>query len=368
MVGDESRIHLLQVQQTPHEQARAGKQHERQRNFSDDERLTQSVAASAARSAPFVLQRVARLGARRVQRRHQTEHDRGGDGEAEREQQHAGIECTPRRRGMSHRTGRDQCRLAPRREQQPPAPAEHGERQRLGEQLADDPPATRAERRADRHLAPPHCSSREQQIRDIGARDEQHHADRGEEDEKPGLVIPHQHATQRHRAHRPIAVRVGVLRGEARGDRASSAFACSRLVPARRWPMPRMNEAPRCSANCAIIPIAVRRQPGLHWLRVKGKLERCRHDADDRRRLAVERDRPSDDSVAAAESPVPERLADHHRPRPVLHVIVGGQPAPAQRRNAERCEEVSGDRRDRERFGVADAGERRAASSAYPAT
>ena len=65
--------------------------------------------------------------------------------------------------------------------------ADRREQQALGQQLPDQPPARRAERQPDRHLFLPGRRARQQQVRDVGADDQQHQGDDDAED--------------RHRAH-----------------------------------------------------------------------------------------------------------------------------------------------------------------------
>ena len=68
------------------------------------------------------------------------------------------------------------------------AEAEHaaGQRQHhaLGQQLPNDAAAAGADRRADRDLALAARGAHEQQVRDVGAGDQQHKADRAQQDEQ----------------------------------------------------------------------------------------------------------------------------------------------------------------------------------------
>ena len=78
--------------------------------------------------------------------------------------------------------------------------AEQAEQQAFGQQLADQPAPARAKRGADGDLFLPAGRAREQQIRDIGARDQQHERHRSEHDE-------HRDAGRRRRRTRPAARR-----------------------------------------------------------------------------------------------------------------------------------------------------------------
>src|SRR5205814_4033493 len=56
------------------------------------------------------------------------------------------------------------------------------EQQALDDQLTREVALARAEREADRELAPPRNTGREQQVSDVRARDQQHEQDRAEQD------------------------------------------------------------------------------------------------------------------------------------------------------------------------------------------
>ena len=60
----------------------------------------------------------------------------------------------------------------------------------FGQQLADDPAARAADRRADRDLAPAAGRAHEQEVRDVGAGDEQHEADGADQHEQRRADVP----------------------------------------------------------------------------------------------------------------------------------------------------------------------------------
>ena len=68
----------------------------------------------------------------------------------------------------------------------PAASAAAGEHEALGEHLADEPPAAAAERRAHRQLPLARGRAHEQQVRDVGARDQQHERHRPHQREDRG--------------------------------------------------------------------------------------------------------------------------------------------------------------------------------------
>ena len=145
-------------------------------------------------------------------------------------------------RGRPVGRDRDRARGCPRRRapgrRAPPMSAEH---QALREQLPRDAPPARAERGMNRQLLLPSLGAHQEQVGDVGARDQQHDADRAEQDPEhladvaddvlrqrpdvrpdPRLLehLPGEPGRQRealddHRQH-PRDVGVGLLDGDAR--------------------------------------------------------------------------------------------------------------------------------------------------------
>ena len=73
------------------------------------------------------------------------------------------------------------------------AAAEQRQEQALDQQLPHEAPARRAERRPDGDLAPPYRRAREQQVRHVGAGDEEHHGHgAGEGDEERPRIADHE--------------------------------------------------------------------------------------------------------------------------------------------------------------------------------
>ena len=67
--------------------------------------------------------------------------------------------------------------------------AEQRQQHALGEQLRDEPPARCAHRLPHRDLALAHAGARQQQIREIGAGDQQHEAGGGKQNPERILII-----------------------------------------------------------------------------------------------------------------------------------------------------------------------------------
>jgi hypothetical protein len=96
--------------------------------------------------------------------------------------------------------------------------AEQGEDQTLGEELPDDAPAIRAERGPNGNLALSGRAARQQQVRDVGARNQEHERDRAREDEKGGPVLARQLFVERNDARAPACVARRKLRRERSRD------------------------------------------------------------------------------------------------------------------------------------------------------
>ena len=79
-------------------------------------------------------------------------------------------------RGRLSGAGGQQRTQAPRSQQEPGGAAQHGRQQALGEELADQPAATRTQRRSHGDLLLASLGSRQQQVADVGAGNQQHEA------------------------------------------------------------------------------------------------------------------------------------------------------------------------------------------------
>ena len=167
--------------------------------------------------------------------------DAGAHREQQREQQHAPID----RRTRARAAARPAAAAPPgtpattaQARATPAAPPIDDEQHALGQQLPDDAPAAGAERQADRHLAAPRRGLRQQQVRDVRARDQQHGAhDAAEQQRRPSASAaadwrspssssaPNalQRADGRRRLERAAAARAD----EVDATLSSSARACS---------------------------------------------------------------------------------------------------------------------------------------------
>ena len=88
-------------------------------------------------------------------------------------------------------------RSAPNASPRPTTPPTSAERHALHQQLAGDPSRAGAERRAHRELLLPRLGADQQQVGDVRARDEQHHADRAHQHPQHALDVADEVVLQR---------------------------------------------------------------------------------------------------------------------------------------------------------------------------
>ena len=185
MARIESRIEGIGVPQPAHEQPGTREQQRRQRDLRDHESIAQPRATHAGR---LVAQRRHHIGTHRFQRRNQPEHDAGQHRDHEREHQHTAIGSEVESEvERQRRLKREQQIRAPQREQHAEPATRECQQHALGDELRDEPPAARPERKADADFAAPCSRAGEHQARDVGARDQQHERDHDQQ--------------QRHEAH-----------------------------------------------------------------------------------------------------------------------------------------------------------------------
>jgi hypothetical protein len=211
------------------------------------------------------------------------------------------------------------------------------EQEALGEDLADQPPARGADRRPDGHLALPRRGLREEHVRDVRAGDEQHEADRAEQDEerRAGRVVDARDLLRRD-AQGPGA-REGRLALERQAHRVHQLLRVG-LRNARRQAPDAVEAARR---GVALVGPQVIGQ--IDRFGVAVQLEAPRHDPDDGVRVVVEQDVAAEHVRVAAVAPLPDVLADdRHRRRPRPPIVVA-KPAAETRLHAEHREEARRD-------------------------
>ena len=211
--------------------------------------------------------------------------------------------------------------------------ARHRQKHALGQQLPHQTPAAAAERGAHRHLPLPARGSREQQVRDIGARNQQQQADRAKEDpqvladaarkclfERQQPDPPHLRVLQRCPQREILDDRLEVGRRLRLGH--------ARLQPSEQVDVPDALDDASTLERDREVDVG----PTPH--------ESLRHDPDNGPHRAVQPQLTPDDARVAAELTLPESVAEYDDRRGVRSSIVGqsttGRGAPA-RPSPETC-------------------------------
>ena len=221
------------------------------------------------------------------------------------EQQHAGRRRRRRpRRGSATGDAATSAFTDRHRDDDAERRSHRGEQDALGEELADQAAAARANRRAHRDFALAHRRAREQQARDVGARDHQQERRRAEQreqrrpEEADDFVS---RAAPRAREYSPLVDGFSAPRRLV--SARSSAFAASGVMPG----FSRKSDSMKCAPRLCCVDVPRDAVPHVGVVRI---LEPRRHHADDGEERTVERDRLADDRRIAAEPLAPQPVAD----------------------------------------------------------
>jgi hypothetical protein len=221
------------------------------------------------------------------------------------------------------------------RDEDPRPHAEQRHEQALDHELARDPEARSAERRAHGELAPARRRPRQQQPRDVGAGDQQD-GGRGErEDQQRPARVAGQLLAQRQHVRREIRRLTGSSRTIPRVTRSISACACSRVDPRLQAADDREVVG---RARCVLFRAARRGHPQPHV--ALQELKAARHHADDlvgARRSGAASGR---DARLAAEAAEPEAMAQDRDVSGARRVLVAPEHAAERGRDAEHLEEI----------------------------
>ena len=186
-------------------------------------------------------------------------------------------------------------------------------------------------------------TAREQQVRDVRARNQQHDADRAEQQDESLTVVVDDVVVKRQRRDGSAGVGLRVLLGKATGDRRQLALGLSD-GGARPQPANCVHErgaAPVHHAGHELI--CHHGDPDFDAIRQIRKFEPLRHHADDREPCAVQRDQTADDSGIGGKSPPPQRLRQDGDRCGAFHVVVRFEEPPGHRLDPEYLEKLGGD-------------------------
>ena len=259
----------------------------------------------------------------------------------------------------------------PPRHDQPKDRATAGEQQALDEALAHDRSAARPERQTNGHLLLACGAAREQQVRNVGAGDEQHEPDH-----------PHQHENRR----RELISQIGssLLTGPE-----EQALGKKALLEGRREPLtelhflfidlaidhvhrgfglrhvnarfqPRQQREPPTAPILEVVPrwrhlcFHHDRHHDVRRFADDDSRESGLYNADDRHRVAVQIDCPVEDARVAGEATHPIVVAQYDDGMCPGHAVVAGREGPANDgANAQHVEIVAADEFAADAFGLA---------------
>ncbi len=172
------------------QQRRTGQQQQGERQFTRDQRRAQAILHAAHSGAPAAfLQDALEVALDRSKRRSRTRQQRAEDRGAEREEQDAAVEASLLQARDPRRAQADERVDPPRCDRQAGGGRHTSNHEALHQQLPEDPSAAGAKRGADRDLSHPGGAACQQQVRHVGARDQEDDDDRAEKNEEPRPVI-----------------------------------------------------------------------------------------------------------------------------------------------------------------------------------
>lgn len=216
-----------------------------------------------------------------------------------------------------------------------------------------------AYRRANRNFALPHGTSRQRQISEIGAADQQHQPDSGKKNiERFAQLLPDDRVGHRIDCHAPAFVRIRVIPRDPRPDGVHLSL---RLLHGDAGLQKRHGAEPVEIAG-HVLRLKYQRAEDLCVCAIE--CAPLRKYADHCVRLAIELDGPPDDLLVGAELGLPEGMAENGNPVLARLVFIGSESAAEDSLHAEDIEPVRRHPRPAQLNGVADPGKRDGAARA----
>ena len=347
--GSNPRSNTREAREGPQQQPGANEQHDGQRHLRNHKRAAEPVMTAVRGAATGSLaERGLRIDTTGLPRRHQAERDGRQGRHADGEDEACPIDADRLGGAGGQRAAgqRNQALRGPPGHREPRRTAECRENQALDDELPDQAESRRAERSAERQLRAPPEAPRHQQSREVHAGNHEHHRDHRHQESKCGPSFHDQVIVQRGNEH-AVALVERILARELRGDdchlgarridrdaRLQSSVALERTRPDR----------PRVGGIDRERYVRVR----LH----ESKPQPRRRDPDHREVAVAELEPSSQDARVAAESPLPERVAQHGDGRTVWPGFRLGERAADGWRHAEGLEQAGGRLRDGDLLGA----------------
>ena len=317
------------------QQAAARQQHDGERRLDDDERMLEPMAARAGAAAAAVAQSVLQVRAASRGAPAPVRTSRPAATAIAAENASTRQSSVSRTAAIVSGTSVSRNRITGMASASPASAPQPGEHQALDQELRDQSTASGAERRAHRHFAAAQRAARQQQIRQVDARDQQHRRRR------------RRAARSATCASCPPALRAAA----SPPPRAVSA----RAAPTRAGSTPPSLPLACCERDAGLQPgHAVHVVPAQNFVSISGRergrhpdvdvarrheVELARHHADHLVRRVVQRDRAAHHVGRRAEAPLPQPMADDDDAR-ALRVFVFGEDPSEQRLHAKDGPEI----------------------------
>ncbi len=317
------------------EQSRSHQEDHRERDLRDDEGIPE-LPRRAPGLAACPRERRGESEARSPPGRRQPECESGQDREGEREEDHPPVDGDALEARQSVRHRGEQEAGAPRGERQTGGASGQSQHDAFREGLPHEPPARSAKGCAHGELPAAGPRAGEQQVGEVGARDQEDHADGAGQDPQGTLGVADDVVEKRHEVGGEALVLVGVRGGEPL-HRRGELGPRRRRRRAGRQAQDRAEEVGSARLRCHRV-----RDPDRHedvGVRLR-QAELGRENADDGVGLAAERDRAADDRRIARPLALPETVGQSHDALTALAVVVLRERAPRRRAGAESLEEA----------------------------
>ena len=203
-------------------------------------------------------------------------------------------------------------------------PADQRERGLFDDRVRDEPRAGRAECRPDRGVAHSADRSRQRQVRQVGAGNQQDRADGAEQQQQTAPRAADDGLGQRRDDARERHCFVGLLRHDVADLRLQHVELGARLFPRHAAPQSRDRLVVVVALPPDALGVHVNRNERIHVHRrppARNPKAGGKH-ADDRARFAVEHERAADHRGIRAEPAAPQTGADHRDLRSLARLVV----------------------------------------------
>ena len=233
------------------------------------------------------------------------------------------------------RAPRHDRRHAPAREHEAGGRRDEGEGHAFGEQLTDDAPLSRAERRPYCDLPRARRAAREEQVRHVAACDEQHERDGREQNQEALPEIPDEALDERNGAEAHRFIILWKIATQARRNRVELGL---RLPKGPSRLQSSVDGEVMLVVHRALFRCEGDRRPQL--LAVARQIERLRHHARHDIGRAVHAESAAENRGFRAEAAHPQTMTQHYHPIAARPILFDRERSPQYRTDAQHLEVV----------------------------